>query len=325
MRYKKIKRPKTKSKLHLRNKHRNRYDFAQLTATCPALAPFVIQNAYNDESIDFFDPAAVKQLNTALLQHYYGIKNWDIPANYLCPPIPGRADYIHHIADVLASSNDKKIPTGASIRCLDIGVGANCIYPLIGHKEFGWSFVGTEIDPIAIESANKIISDNNLQDSLEIRLQSHVNNVFQGIIKKKEYFDLSICNPPFHSSAAEAAAATRRKIKNLDDTRKAVLNFGGQNNELWCKGGEKRFVQQLIRQSKQFPSSCFWYSSLVSKHSNLRSIYDTLEATEAVAVKTIPMGQGNKVSRIVAWTYLSDEQQHNWKAKRWSKANNLSI
>jgi len=36
-------------------------------------------------------------------------------------------------------------------------------------------------------------------------------------------------------------------------------------------------------------------------------------------VKTIPMGQGNKTSRIVAWTFLSKEQQKEWRNKRWNK------
>ena len=42
-------------------------------------------------------------LNRAILMHHYGVKSWDIPAGYLCPPIPGRADYIHSVADLLAA------------------------------------------------------------------------------------------------------------------------------------------------------------------------------------------------------------------------------
>ncbi|WP_213976832.1 RlmF-related methyltransferase, partial [Serratia marcescens] len=84
--------PQQKSGLHPRNRHRSRYDFPALIASCPALAPFVKPNAWGDVSVDFADPAAVKMLNRALLQHFYGIEHWDIPADYLCPPIPGRAD-----------------------------------------------------------------------------------------------------------------------------------------------------------------------------------------------------------------------------------------
>src|SRR3569832_1952774 len=88
---------------HPRNKHQGRYDFNVLVACNPELQAFLKQNAYQGEPIDFFDPRAVKALNEALLISFYGVSNWNIPADYLCPPVPGRADYIHHIADLLAT------------------------------------------------------------------------------------------------------------------------------------------------------------------------------------------------------------------------------
>lgn len=91
----------TKLKLHPRNKHRERYDFDQLTQINVTLAHYVRLNEYGDASIDFSDPKAVKSLNQALLKQFYGVYTWDIPHQYLCPPIPGRADYIHYLADLL--------------------------------------------------------------------------------------------------------------------------------------------------------------------------------------------------------------------------------
>ncbi|NTW31137.1 MAG: 23S rRNA (adenine(1618)-N(6))-methyltransferase RlmF [Bacteroidetes bacterium] len=317
---KKREHPKEKSKLHPRNKHRERYDFKQLIDICPELAKFVKLNIYNDESIDFFNPEAVKMLNKALLTRYYNITNWDIPQNYLCPPIPGRADYIHHIADLLGESNNGKIPRGNKIKCLDIGVGANCVYPIIGNKEYSWSFIGSDSDPVSVKSANKIIELNPfLKEQIEIRIQNNPKDIFSGIIKKNELIDLSVCNPPFHASLAEAQSATTRKLNNLNHKKinRPVLNFGGQNSELWCEGGEKRFVQIMINQSKQFSASCFWFSTSISKQSNLKNVYELLKKVEAVEIKTIPMGQGNKISRIVAWTYLSKEKQKEWINTRW--------
>ncbi len=312
--------PKVKLRLHIRNKHRERYDFKQLKDTCPELAQFVNLNKYNDESIDFSDPAAVKMLNNALLKQYYDITNWDIPEGYLCPPIPGRADYIHHIADLLCNSNYGKIPIGENIKCMDIGVGANCVYPIIGNKEYGWSFIGTDIDTIAIENGNKIIEQNSfLKEKIDLRFQNNTKDFFYGILQKDELFDLSICNPPFHSSLKEAQAVSIRKESNLSHEKvtKPTLNFGGQNTELWCEGGEEKFVREMIRESKKFGESCYWFSSLISKQSTLKSIYSALEKLEAVEIVTIPMGQGNKTSRIVAWTFLTKEQQNKWKNTRW--------
>ncbi|MFK7773319.1 MAG: 23S rRNA (adenine(1618)-N(6))-methyltransferase RlmF [Saprospiraceae bacterium] len=298
---------RSKSKLHPRNPHRKRYDFQKLIESCPELSPFVLKNDYGDQSINFFNPEAVRMLNTALLKHFYQIDFWEIPPQFLCPPIPGRADYIHHIADLLSESNDGKIPTGEKIRCLDIGVGANCVYPIIGNKTYGWKFVGSDIDPKSATAANKIIDSNpSLKNQIEVRFQKNKKDIFNGIIKKGEQFDLTICNPPFHASAEEAARATNRKLKNLTDKKpaKTVLNFGGKNNELWTKGGEKLFVKNMIRESKGFAKSVKWFSTLVSKKANLNAIYDALQNVKAKEVKTIPMGQGQKISRIVAWTFM---------------------
>jgi 23S rRNA (adenine1618-N6)-methyltransferase len=321
---KKKEHPKEKSELHPRNKHRERYDFRQLIASCPPLREFVKRNEYQDESIDFFNPAAVKMLNRALLQHFYQIKDWDIPQNYLCPPIPGRADYLHHIADLLGSQNPggkgDKIPRGSKITCLDIGVGANAVYPLIGHQEYGWSFIGADIDPVSIASAQRILDKNpGLKGQIELRLQPNPKDIFRGILHKDERVDLSICNPPFHASAADAQAGTLRKLRNLKQQKvtKTVLNFGGQHNELWTEGGEERFIADMVRQSRQFAHSCFWFSTLVSKSASLKSTYKALELAKAVEVKTIPMSQGNKSSRIVAWTFLTPEQKKDWVATRW--------
>ncbi len=308
-----------KTRLHKRNKHRERYDFKKMIEKHPALASFVLPNKYGDESIDFSNPSAVKALNTALLKTYYDIQQWDIPAGYLCPPIPGRADYIHHIADILAQKNYGKVPSGDSVRCLDIGVGASCIYPIIGVKEFGWSFVGSDIHAKSLASGQDIVNENDLlKDNVTLRLQSDAKHIFQNIIQEGEYFELTICNPPFNASAEEAKSGSDRKIKNLK-LKKTVLNFGGQENELWCDGGEDKFVQSMITESKSFSTACLWFSTLISKQSNLKRAYQTLEKIGAFESRTIPMGQGNKTSRILAWTFHNVEAQKEWAASRWSK------
>jgi 23S rRNA (adenine1618-N6)-methyltransferase len=312
--------PKLKYELHPRNKHRERYDFKQLILTSPELTPFVKLNVYDDESIDFFDAQAVKMLNKALIKHYYHIQYWDIPANYLCPPIPGRADYIHNMADLLAFKNKEKIPQGTKIKCLDIGVGANCIYPIIGNRVYGWNYVGTDIDKAAISSANKIVDLNpTLKGNIEIRFQQNSRNIFQDIIQINERFDVTVCNPPFHSSLAEAQRGSLRKLNNLKGKKntKVVLNFGGQNAELWCQGGEVQFVKNMIFESKRFYNSCFYFTTLISKQVNLKYVYETLHQVEVAEIKIMGMGQGNKTSRIVAWTFLNKEQQEKWIKERW--------
>lgn len=281
----------------------------------PELSDYVIKienkNNIDDQSIDFSNPNAVKALNKALLKYFYNIDNWDIPKNYLCPPIPGRADYIHQIADLMGSTNGGVIPRGNSIRILDVGVGANCVYPFIAHNEYGWNIVGSDIDPVALSSATQIIKTNKLSESIELRLQTSPENIFKGIILEKELFDITISNPPFHSSLEEARMGSQRKIRNLSSVKdssknsqkKTTLNFGGVANELWCAGGEVAFATKIIKESVEFQTNCLWFSTLISKHTSLPIIYDELKKIGIKNFKTIDMAQGQKKSRIVAWTF----------------------
>ncbi len=301
----------SKQKIHPRSKHKQNYDFTKLVLACPELKPFVKPNPYGIDSIDFANPEAVKLLNTALLKYFYDIKEWDIPSGYLVPPIPGRADYVHHIADLLSKSYNKEIPRGKNIKVLDIGTGASCIYPIIGVHEYEWTYVASEIDEAAFKSATKIVDNNNLKGKIDLRFQNEPINIFKGIIKKDELYDISTCNPPFHSSLEEAQKATKRKVRNLTHkkSKEIISNFGGQSNELWCEGGERRFIEDIIRQSTKYANSVLWFTTLVSKQSTLRSVNLALKKARAYKSIKIEMGQGNKSSRIIAWTFLNPEKQ----------------
>jgi 23S rRNA (adenine1618-N6)-methyltransferase len=310
-----------KSAMHPRNLHRGRYNFELLIAAKPELSLFVFRNAYGNDSINFADPAAVKALNQALLHQVYGIKAWDIPAQYLCPPIPGRADYLHYLADLLAELHDGLIPRGASVRVLDIGVGANCIYPLIGQREYGWQFVGSDIDAAALASALRIVDANGLGVAIRLRVQNSPMAVFEGVIKPNELFDLSMCNPPFHASLAEARSGTQRKWKNLgveaNKKKIPVLNFGGQGAELCCEGGEEAFVCRMVEESMRYRDNCLWFTTLISKSASLPGVYRAIKYAGAVENRTIEMAQGQKKSRIVAWTFLDGKQRQAWRVKHW--------
>jgi len=309
-----------KTALHPRNSHRDRYDFPDLISSQPTLEPFVSENQYGDLSIDFADPKAVKELNRALLKSFYKISAWNIPDGYLCPPIPGRADYLHYVADLLAASNGGGLPKGEEIKVLDIGTGANCIYPMLGNAIYTWQFVGSEIDEIALDAAqDNLYANPQFRGKISLRLQENPKEILTGIIKSEDVFDLVVCNPPFHESQAAADAASSRKVKNLKGkvAKKVTLNFGGQSNELWCEGGESAFIQKMIRESMVFKFNCFWFTSIISKEDNVKDIILALKKARVSDRKVIEMTLGNKKSRFIAWTFLNPEQQENWKKMRW--------
>jgi 23S rRNA (adenine1618-N6)-methyltransferase len=286
------------SVLHPRNLHREGYDFALLVQAHPALAPYVRPNAYGDDSIDFANPQAVKALNQALLKQYYGVAVWDIPKHYLCPPIPGRADYVHYLADLLAVQGIDQ-----AVRLLDIGTGANLVYPLIAAQTYGWQCLGVDIDAKALRNAQQLIEANGLQSKISLRQQPNEAAIFKGVILPGEQWTLTMCNPPFHASAAEAQTGTQRKWRGLGKRPPQALNFGGQANELVYEGGEAAFLTTMIRESKLFAQQCVWFTTLVSKASNLPLVMRELNKAGALTVNTVEMAQGQKQSRFVAWTF----------------------
>ncbi|WNC67687.1 23S rRNA (adenine(1618)-N(6))-methyltransferase RlmF [Thalassotalea nanhaiensis] len=311
--------------MHPRNRHNDGYNFNDLVKAYPKLSPFVRTNEYQNLSIDFSSSEAVKALNAALLVHHYQVQGWDIPDGFLCPPIPGRVDYIHYLADLLKATNNNKIPHGNKVNALDIGTGASCIYPILGQRQNGWHFVASDIDPISIASANKNIANNdNLTGTIECRLQENNQHIFTNIIKEGESFAVTLCNPPFHSSLVEATKGSERKWQNLNkssvsnnENENVKLNFGGQKAELWCDGGELKFIRKMINESKQYQQQVLWFSCLVSKSENVKPLKLALKKSKAVQIKVIKMAQGNKISRFIAWSFLSIEQQQHWCAEHF--------
>ncbi|NOR28894.1 MAG: 23S rRNA (adenine(1618)-N(6))-methyltransferase RlmF [Lutibacter sp.] len=299
---------KNSEQLHSNNKHKNGYDFNELCEAYPDLKEFVFVNKYGTETIDFANPKAVKAINTALLFKFYTISFWDFPDDNLCPPIPGRVDYIHYLADVLKSSKIKE-----PISILDIGTGANCIYPLLGNAEYNWKFVGTDIDKKSLDRAQIILKKNKLTEAIQLKHQKDSANIFNGILNATDKFSASMCNPPFYRSQQDAMEANARKLEGLGNNNMSTSrNFSGKQQELWYKGGEKAFIHTYLYESSMFKTQCFWYSTLVSKKENAESMLSSLKKLGATEIKTIPMHQGNKATRIVAWTFLSKEEQKEW-------------
>jgi 23S rRNA (adenine1618-N6)-methyltransferase len=279
----------------------------RLVAHLPELEAFTTLNPVGQTTIDFQDPMAVRMLNRALLKVFYKIDFWDIPANYLCPPIPGRVDYIHYLADLLAGDNNQEIPRGRNVKALDIGTGASLVYPLVGQSEYGWNFTGVDIDPAAIKSAQQICEFNKLKTTL--RRQDIPKNIFRGVIGTRDIFHITMCNPPFHASMEQANKGTQRKWRNLGKGHSEKLNFGGQNAELWCPGGEIKFIIKMIEQSIEFADQCLWFTSMVSKKDNLQPLHKILGKAKVADYKVVEMAQGQKTSRFIAWTYMKKSQR----------------
>ena len=153
-------------------------------------------------------------------------------------------------------------------------------------------------------------SNPQLEKLVELRLQKDPGAIFKGIINPTDRFELTMCNPPFHASKAEARAANQRKRNNLNKGRAAgsnsPLNFGGQNGELWCAGGEIGFLTRMANESIEYASQVYYFTSLVSKGENIAPLKKLLSRLGAQKIDVIRMSQGQKVSRLLVWSFLAD-------------------
>ncbi len=283
--------------MHFNNIHNNKkYNFEKLQLVNSELKDFVFKNEHGTLTIDFANSNAVIALNKALLMYHYNLQDWQLPKGYLCPPVPSRVDYIHHIADIINTSSKK-------ITGIDIGVGANAIYSILGAQVYHWNMIGSDIHLESVLAAkNNISLTPALHDKITIIHQTKKANIFEGIIKENDFFDFTMCNPPFHSSEKEAIKGTSRKIQNLQ-IKKMELNFGGQSNELWCNGGEALFIKRMIKESTIFKKQVGYFTSLISKKENILKIKKQLTKLKA-SFKIIPMEHGNKKTRIIVWSFI---------------------
>lgn len=300
--------------MHPKNRYQTPHDFPALALIVPELAGCFFTTPDGRTSLDFTKPETVRLLNKALLLRDYGLKHWDIPAGNLCPGVPGRLDYIHVIADLLAGTWPLSLPNvqvqgqvnEQGIVGLDVGTGASLIYPILGVREYGWKFVGTDVDDTSLKVAGAITKFNpGLTKSIIVRKQPDTRSVFRNVILPHETFAFTMCNPPFFDSPEEAGRAASKKWTKLGKDASPTLNFGGQANELWTPGGEADFLRRMIRESVGFAAQVGWFTTLVSKKGYLKIAEVEFGRTGITDTKVINIGQGGKKRRVLAWRVRS--------------------
>ena len=112
--------------MHPRNRYKDhKPDFGELAESHPSLKPFLIrkhsQNTPHAYTIDFSNPAALRELTYALLQRDFGLQ-LEIPLDKLIPTVPLRLNYIHWVEDLLSGGEDGSIPKAETVVGVDIGM-----------------------------------------------------------------------------------------------------------------------------------------------------------------------------------------------------------
>lgn len=275
-------------------------DFRLLAAKYPALRNFVYTNKFGSASIDWKDPHAQREVTYALLKNDFDL-DLELPIDQLCPPVPNRANYIYWLKDMIQENSPHLLKGASPLRGIDIGTGASCIYPLLGAKIGGWSFLATDIDETSIGYARRNVTLNNLESSIELR-KVNPDQMLLGVVQSGEKYGFSMCNPPFFANINEARQNPHTVCM-------------GTSNELVTPGGEVSFVERMIEESLVLRHAVRWYTSMIGKKDDLKALTKILAARGIVNVHTTTFYQGKITRWGLAWSLTQDGLESRVKAK----------
>lgn len=293
---KRIKASDNNQKMHPRNLYfQNPPNFLELGDLFPSFKPFVKPTKFDQATIDWRDPLALCELTKSLLSKDFGIKI-EIPPDQLCPTVTSRINYILWIEDLLAlkKPTDPLQDPKPTVRGIDIGTGASCIYPLLGVSMNNWDFLATDIDPVSIEWAQQNIQRNSWEHKISLKLVTNKGGILQpDVLPADHMYDFSMCNPPFFEYEAQ-------KIENPKQICAAT------HGELVTEGGEEAFIKQMIDDSLILKEKIHWYTSLIGRKVNLKKIKQYLQAQNIKNIRETAFYQGNTTRWGIAWSFGND-------------------
>ncbi|OQS00296.1 methyltransferase METT10D [Thraustotheca clavata] len=279
--------------IHPRNKYNQPPDFKALGEDYPALQLYLTSLGNGQVNLKWNEPSALRELTTALLHRDFNL-NWTMPDDRLCPTLTNRLNYVHWIEDlILLSQSNYTSSNDHPISGIDIGTGASCIYPLLGHQLNQWHFIATDIDPISIEYAKKNVIANHLENAIQI-LHVKPDTIFPQDIPTNCLF--SMCNPPFFDTMEEA-------------DRNPRADCTGSLNEMTTPGGEVEFIKKMINASLHLKTEGIkvrWYTSLIGRKSSLRPLLAALRSAGIHNMRTTEFLQGRTTRWGIAWSFTQD-------------------
>ncbi|KAJ8101148.1 hypothetical protein POJ06DRAFT_250603 [Lipomyces tetrasporus] len=292
--------------MHVRNPYaHNPPDFRALAESYSKLAKFL----HDDMTVDFTDPEAVCALTEALLHKDFDIDVELLP-DRLCPRVANRLNYILWLQDLLDSDSFDSNDTNSSkpIWGLDIGTGTSCIYPLLGCRlRRNWHFIATDVDDVAVSTAAKLVSRNNLMEQISVFKADPGNSLFGphacGDSHTSQHLHFTMCNPPFYSSSADYNASQALKVTPARSFTSAAPE------EMITPGGEVAFVTRMINESIEMlrndvNTGSTWYTSMLGKLDSLKDVVNSLRKRGISNYAVAEFIQGQFTRRwAVAWRF----------------------
>lgn len=182
---------------------------------------------------------------------------------------------------------------------IDIGVGASCIYPLLGCAcRPNWRFGGTEIDDRSLEYAEKNVAVNGLQQRVRLRKVTLDGSLLNLKSLGIGHADFVMCNPPFFTSREDMLATHENKKRYPS----AVCT--GAETEMITDGGDLGFVTCIMKESSISKDDVQWYSAMLGKLASVRTVVEGLMNAGITNWAVTSLQAGNVTKRwAVAWSY----------------------
>ena len=266
-------------------------DFLILIKEFPELKKYIIKHDEKIEefSFDWSNNDLSLLMTKSILNYYFNIKYYDIPKGFLIPPVPSRLNYLNLINELIKDIKKENIIG------VDIGTGANIIYPILGNSLYNWKFICSEINNESYNNAKLILQKNNLEENINLIKQENKNNIFVSIINQENKYTFSMCNPPYYDYEQE--------IKIEDKKRDTEYNF----DEVYYEKGELGFFERYFEESICYKKNIFLFTILIGKKSNSEIIYDKINSYNNIIklcdIKKIMTG--NNVRYIIYWSFYN--------------------
>ncbi|KAG0174565.1 hypothetical protein DFQ30_003777 [Apophysomyces sp. BC1015] len=193
-------------------------------------------------------------------------------------------NYILWLQDLL----DETMPEEQEIAGIDIGVGASCIYPLLGcATRSNWKFMGTgqDIDERSIQYARKNVMRNHLEDRIKIKHNDNPERILllDGDESSREEIDEGLQNKELEPSAV----------------------CTGTDNEMITTGGEYGFIKRMINESLTYKTRIKWYTSMMGQKKTIKPLVDLLKSMDITNYVVTEFCQGRTKRWGIAWSFDS--------------------
>lgn len=282
--------------MHERSVFRTPPDFTVLAEKYFDFSQHVTYNTLGKAKLDFKDADSQRALSKTLLKHFFDL-DVRLPPGRLVPAVPQRLNYLLWVQDLVEKVLNRK----DNVVALDVGTGASCVLALLGHRQCGWDFVGTETDPSAAAPATENVSRNNLEEHVKVL---EVGSLVEAVEKSESHkFDVCVCNPPFFTSAEEADAKTKAKEQGRASP---PSDMGGVEAEkVWANSGEVGFFKDvLLRDSLVLRDKIGLYTCMLGKNVSVKEVLSALH-NKVKSCRVAEFHQGKTTRYAVAWTFLN--------------------